>query len=78
MEVNSYGIVEYAPQSYNQEDLNGFFSVYGNVPNDTEPMLGRIDGGYLSNETGSGTRGKSNLDLCYAMALVYPQNVTLF
>lgn len=78
VEGNSYGIVEYAPQSYNQEDLNGFFSIYGNVPNDTAPILERIDGGYLSNETGSGTRGESNLDLCYAMALVYPQNVTLF
>ncbi|KFY46162.1 hypothetical protein V494_00579 [Pseudogymnoascus sp. VKM F-4513 (FW-928)] len=78
VEGNSYGIVEFAPQSYNQEDLNGFFSVYGNVPNNTTPIIKRIDGGYLTNETGSGTRGESNLDLCYAMALVYPQNVTLF
>ncbi|ELR10102.1 hypothetical protein GMDG_04502 [Pseudogymnoascus destructans 20631-21] len=37
VEGNSYGIVEYAPQSYNQEDLNGFFSVSGNIPNDTAP-----------------------------------------
>ncbi|OBT91678.1 hypothetical protein VE01_10336 [Pseudogymnoascus verrucosus] len=64
VEGNSYGIVEYAPQSYNHEDLNGFFSVYDNVPNDTAPILERFDGGYLSKETGSGTRGKSNLDLC--------------
>ncbi|KAJ8107669.1 hypothetical protein ONZ43_g6660 [Nemania bipapillata] len=76
---NSYGIVEFAPQSYNQVDLNGFFSVYApNVPNETAPAVNGIDGGYLSDETGSGTRGESNLDLCYAMSLVYPQNVTLY
>ncbi|KAI0810011.1 peptidase S8/S53 domain-containing protein [Xylaria sp. FL0064] len=76
---NSYGIVEFAPQSYNQVDLNAFFSVYtSNVPNDTAPIVNGIDGGFLTNETGSGTRGESNLDLCYAMALVHPQNVTLY
>ncbi|KAI1349142.1 peptidase S8/S53 domain-containing protein [Xylaria sp. FL0043] len=79
VEGNSYGIVEFAPQSYNQVDLNGFFSVYtSNVPNDTAPIINGIDGGFLTNETGSGTRGESNLDLCYAMALVHPQNVTLY
>ncbi|KAI0399066.1 peptidase S8/S53 domain-containing protein [Xylaria palmicola] len=79
VEGNSYGIVEFAPQSYNQEDLNGFFSVYAkNVPNDTAPIFNGIDGGYLSDEMGSGTRGESNLDLCYAMSLVHPQNVTLY
>ncbi|KAI0102716.1 peptidase S8/S53 domain-containing protein [Nemania sp. FL0031] len=76
---NSYGVVEFAPQSYNQVDLNGFFSTYTrNVPNDTAPIFNGIDGGYLSDETGSGTRGESNLDLCYAMSLVHPQNVTLY
>ncbi|KAI1120614.1 peptidase S8/S53 domain-containing protein [Nemania abortiva] len=76
---NSYGVVEFAPQSYNQVDLNGFFSVYtSNVPNDTAPIFTGVDGGYLSDDTGSGTRGESNLDLCYAMSLVHPQNVTLY
>ncbi|KAI0870438.1 peptidase S8/S53 domain-containing protein [Hypoxylon argillaceum] len=79
VEGNSYGIVEFAPQSYNQIDLNGFFSVYANnVPNDTAPIFSGIDGGYISSETGSGTRGESNLDLCYAISLVHPQNVTLY
>ncbi|KAK4154902.1 peptidase S8/S53 domain-containing protein [Chaetomidium leptoderma] len=79
-EGNSYGIVEFAPYSYNQDDLNGFFAVYsGNkIPNGTAPIFNGIDGGYLSPESGSGTRGESNLDLCYAMALTYPQNVTLY
>jgi tripeptidyl-peptidase-1 len=48
------------------------------VPNDTAPIVDGIDGGYLSDEEGSGTRGESNLDLCYAVALVYPQDVTLY
>ncbi|KAJ8124745.1 hypothetical protein O1611_g8896 [Lasiodiplodia mahajangana] len=79
VEGNSYGVVEFAPQSYSQADLNGFFSVYAsNVPNDTAPILNEVDGGYLSDETGSGTRGESNLDLCYAMSLVHPQKVTLY
>lgn len=80
MKGNSYGIVEFAPQSYNQDDLNAFFSVYGShtIPNGTAPIFNGIDGGYLTNETGSDTRGESNLDLCYAMSLTYPQNVTLY
>ncbi|KAI3322798.1 subtilisin-like protein [Xylariaceae sp. AK1471] len=79
VEGNSYGIVEFAPQSYNQVDLDGFFSIYTtNVPNNTAPIFDGIDGGYLSDETGSGTRGESNLDLCYGISLVYPQNVTLY
>ena len=78
VEGNSYGIVEFAPQSYNQTDLNGFFSTYTNIPNDTAPIVNGIDGGYLSSEEGTDTRGESNLDLCYAIGLVYPQNVTLY
>ena len=80
MKGNSYGIVEFAPQSYNQDDLNTFFTVYGSgkIPNGTEPIFNGIDGGYLSTESGSGIRGESNLDLCYAMSLTYPQNVTLY
>ncbi|KAJ4303981.1 hypothetical protein N0V88_001584 [Collariella sp. IMI 366227] len=77
---NSYGIVEFAPQSYNQDDLNTFFTVYGDgkIANGTSPIFNGIDGGFLSTESGSGIRGESNLDLCYAMALTYPQNVTLY
>ncbi|KAI1432579.1 peptidase S8/S53 domain-containing protein [Xylaria sp. CBS 124048] len=79
VEGNSFGIMEFAPQSYNQVDLNGFFSVYAqNVPNNTAPVFDAIDGGYHTNETGSGARGESNLDLCYAMALTHPQEVTLY
>ncbi|EAQ88797.1 hypothetical protein CHGG_05416 [Chaetomium globosum CBS 148.51] len=79
-EGNSFGIVEFAPQSYNQDDLDTFFSAYGNgiIANGTSPIFNGINGGYLSTESGSGIRGESNLDLCYAMSLTYPQNVTLY
>lgn len=49
-----------------------------NIPNDTAPILNEIDGGFLSNETGSIIRGESNLDLCYAISLVHPQEVSLY
>ncbi|KAI1826760.1 peptidase S8/S53 domain-containing protein [Xylaria intraflava] len=79
VEGNSYGMFELAPLSYNQEDLNVFFSVYAtNVPNDTAPIFDGIDGGYLTNQTGEQIRGEPNLDLCYGMGLVYPQQVTLY
>ncbi|KAI1435443.1 peptidase S8/S53 domain-containing protein [Xylaria sp. CBS 124048] len=79
VEGNSFGIFELAPLSYNQEDLNIFFSVYAsNVPNDTAPIFDGIDGGFLTNETGTEIRGEPNLDLCYGMGLVYPQLVTLY
>lgn len=50
------------------------------VPKGTAPKLVRIDGGELlteKNNTGD-YEGEPNLDLEYAMALVYPQEVTLY
>jgi tripeptidyl-peptidase-1 len=77
---NSYGVVEFAPQSYNQTDLDNFFTLYSShaVPNGTSPVFQGIDGGYLSSEATVDVRGESNLDLEYAMALTYPNNVTLY
>ncbi|KAI0123774.1 peptidase S8/S53 domain-containing protein [Xylariales sp. AK1849] len=79
VEGNSYGIVEFSPQSFNQTDLNVFYSMYAkNVPNNTAPIVVGIDGGVLVTSEGSTLRGESNLDLCYAIGLVHPQDVTLF
>ncbi|KAM0485535.1 hypothetical protein ACHAPX_001523 [Trichoderma viride] len=79
VEGNSYGIVEFAPQSFNQDDLNVFYATYAsNVPNNTGPIIDGIDGGYFSNDSSVDTRGESNLDLCYAIGLVHPQPVTLY
>lgn len=79
VEGNSYGIVEFAPNSFNQEDLGIFFDAYAsNIPNDTAPIIEKIDGGYFDDDDDVGTRGESNLDLCYAIGLVHPQPVTLY
>ncbi|KAM0248842.1 hypothetical protein ACHAQJ_009274 [Trichoderma viride] len=79
VEGNSYGIVEFAPQSFNQDDLNVFFSTYAsNVPNNTGPIIDGIDGGYFATDASVDTRGESNLDLCYGIGLVHPQPVTLY
>jgi tripeptidyl-peptidase-1 len=75
---NSYGIVEFAPQTYRQEDLDIFFNTYAPTATNSTPVYLPIDGGYLSPELDSGTIGESNLDLEYAMSLVYPQAVTLY
>ena len=78
VEGNSFGIIELSPQSFNQADLDAFYSTYTKIPNGTAPIFDGIDSGYLSPGSDTGTRGESNLDLSYALALTYPQNVTLF
>ncbi|KAH8821350.1 peptidase S8/S53 domain-containing protein [Xylogone sp. PMI_703] len=76
---NSYGILEFAGNSYNQDDLNLFFKSYSsNVPSGTAPIYLPIDGGYMAPGKDSATLGESNLDLMYAMSLVYPQSVSLY
>ncbi|KAK7965840.1 uncharacterized protein PG986_000117 [Apiospora aurea] len=68
---NSYGVVEYTPQSHHPEDLDFFFSRFG--PPES------IDGGTLpQNLTDRNLYVESSLDLEYAMSLVYPQRVTLY
>ncbi|KAI9737674.1 MAG: hypothetical protein M1818_005678 [Claussenomyces sp. TS43310] len=76
---NSYGIVEYTPQAFIQTDLDTFFANYSPAAVGAAPTLVSIDGGYLQQEVKSfNYNGESNLDLEYAMSLVYPQNVTLY
>ncbi|KAG8534297.1 uncharacterized protein KY384_001141 [Bacidia gigantensis] len=77
---SSYGIVEYTPQAYLQGDLNLFYSnLATNVPSGTAPTLDSIDGGVDQTTTQSfNDNGESDLDLEYAIALVYPQKVTLY
>ncbi|KAG4433305.1 hypothetical protein IFR05_011202 [Cadophora sp. M221] len=76
---NSYGIVEYTPQAYLPGDLDKFFANFTPSAVGQRPILDSIDGGYLQTDRQSfGYNGESDLDLEYAMSLVYPQKVTLY
>ncbi|KAL3423267.1 Aorsin [Phlyctema vagabunda] len=78
-EGNSYGIVEYSPQAYLPEDLDLFFSEFAPELNGSRPIFESIDGGILQTEVESfNYNAESDLDLEYAMALVSPQEVTLY
>lgn len=76
---NSYGIVEYSPQAYVPSDLDLFFKNFSTQQVGARPKLDSIDGGYPQQENMSfNYNGESDLDLEYAMTLVYPQTVTLY
>ncbi|KAH7346722.1 peptidase S8/S53 domain-containing protein [Rhexocercosporidium sp. MPI-PUGE-AT-0058] len=76
---NSYGIVEYTPQAYLPGDLDKFFANFTPSAVGQRPLLDSIDGGYLQTDRQSfAYNGESDLDLEYAMSLVYPQKVTLY
>ncbi|KAI9568885.1 peptidase S8/S53 domain-containing protein [Boletus coccyginus] len=78
-EKNSYGIVEYTPQSYLQDDLNMFARNFSSDLYGKSPVLVSIDGGVLSTNASFDNNGESDLDLEYAMNLVTSkQNVTLY
>ncbi|KAG9312225.1 peptidase S8/S53 domain-containing protein [Chiua virens] len=76
---NSYGIVEYSPQAYRQEDLNLFANKFSPDLYGISPNLVSIDGGSLNPQESFAVNGESNLDLEYAMNLVTKaQNITLY
>ena len=76
---NSFGIVEYTPQSYLPSDLDLFFANFSSRMVGQRPILDSIDGGALQTFSESfGYNAESDLDLEYAMTLVYPQEVTLY
>ena len=76
---NEYGIVEYTPQAYRPEDLDLFFSNFSRKQVGQRPKLDSIDGGVVQQTNASfNFNGESDLDLEYAMTLVYPQKVVLY
>lgn len=81
--LSSFGIVEYYPQTFLQTDLNLFQAsgwVDADVPVGSSPIIQNVDGGSvlpLEELTGQ-YLAESNLDLQYAMDLVWPQQVTVF
>ncbi|KAF2706003.1 subtilisin-like protein [Pleomassaria siparia CBS 279.74] len=77
--TNSFGIVEYTPEVYVPSDLDLFFKNFSTSQVGERPTLDSIDGGSIEQANMSFTaNGESDLDLEYAMSLVYPQKVTLY
>ncbi|MCJ1312828.1 hypothetical protein MMC25_006504 [Agyrium rufum] len=77
---SSYGIVEYTPNSFLQNDLNVFYTnLARQIPSGTAPTFDSVDGGVdVTSNPSFNQNGESDLDLEYAIALVYPQKVTLY
>jgi tripeptidyl-peptidase I len=76
---NSYGIVEFSPQAYVPSDLDMFFANFSPEAVGVRPIFNSIDGGVVQQTNKNFSyNGESNLDLEYGIALVYPQEVTLY
>ncbi|KAI0072201.1 hypothetical protein K474DRAFT_1605557 [Panus rudis PR-1116 ss-1] len=75
---NTYGIVEFTPQSFLAKDLDLFFANFSPSQVGTRPKLVSIDGGVVQTQNQSfDFNGESDLDLEYAFALTNPQPITL-
>lgn len=71
--------MEYTPQAFLQNDLDLFFANYSLALVGATPIFHSIDGGVAQNTSQSfDLNGESALDLEYAMALAFPQPVTLY
>ena len=75
---NSFGVVQYTPQSYLGSDLDLFFSNYSQDQVHTRPVLRSVDGGDVFDLPDLADNVEADLDLQYAMALVNPLSVTLY
>ncbi|CAG8975991.1 hypothetical protein HYALB_00011546 [Hymenoscyphus albidus] len=79
MNNNTLGIVEYTPQAFLQKDLDMFFREFAPQQVGQSPETLLIDGATVQTLNQSfALNGESALDLQYAMALIYPQKVTLY
>ncbi|CZR58556.1 related to serine protease [Phialocephala subalpina] len=79
MKNNTLGVVEYTPQAFLQTDLNMYFKQFEPRLDGVSPNTNLIDGASIQTKNQSfNFNGESALDLEFAMALVYPQQVTLF
>jgi tripeptidyl-peptidase-1 len=76
---NSFGVAEFTPQAYLPYDLDIFFSNFSKRLVGQRPIFNSIFGGINQLRDKSCLFNcESNLDLEYAMTLVYPQKVTLY
>ena len=71
--------MESSPQSFLQEDLDIFFAKFSTSQQQTTPDTKLIDNAVVqTTQRGFAFNAESDLDLEYGMALVNPQNVTLY
>ena len=77
---NSYGIVEYTPEAYVPSDLDMFFRNFSPAQVGDRPKPQDLIDGAVNQQLNFsfGLNGESDLDLEYALTLVYPQPVTLY
>lgn len=77
--LNICSIVEYAPQSYVESDLDKFFANFSAKMVGERPVLQSIDGGQIiKTDQSFDMNGEADLDLQIAMPLVYPIKITLY
>ncbi|PQE15128.1 Pro-kumamolisin protein [Rutstroemia sp. NJR-2017a BVV2] len=76
---NTLGVVEYTPQAFLQTDLNMWFKQFQPNQQNMAPIVNLIDGAVVQQTNQSFQfNGESALDLEFAMALVNPQQVTVY
>ena len=77
--VNSLGLFEQI-DTYAQGDLDSFYALYApNIPNGTAPIPAFIDGAQAPVAVDDPyNSGESDIDITMALALIYPQTVTLY
>lgn len=76
---NTMGVVEYTPQAFLQTDLNMWFEQFSPNQANKVPIVDLIDGAVVQQTNQSfAFNGESALDLEFAMALINPQQVTVF
>ena len=76
---NSFGVAEFTPQAYLPYDLDIFFSNFSRNLLSQRPIFKSMDGAINQVRNKSCLFNcESNLDLQYAMTLVYPQKITLY
>ncbi|KUI73074.1 Aorsin [Cytospora mali] len=76
---NTLGIVEYTPQAFLQTDLDMYFRDFQSGLEGKSPNVELLDNAVVQTTNQSFSfNGESALDLEFAMAMIYPQQATLY
>ncbi|OHW92825.1 pro-kumamolisin [Colletotrichum incanum] len=76
---NTLGIVEYTPQAFLQSDLDMYFNEFEPRAKGTGPIINLVGNAVVQTKNQSfNFNGESSLDLQFAMAMIFPQQTTLY